>query len=164
MSLTLSMKTSYESESLKVKGCPSVKIESYSHLHKLLYHCLTCGQNPEPRGLLSLIVASYFKLYFCKTWSLDTPLHCRFKGIIINYVALIGACQLAGSGWVLWGVCGNQGRRTRNCEEARVPEGVLYRGFLSDLPRTQEGHRGEVSIIPQEKGNTYFQARVCRNW
>ena len=109
MSLTLSMKTSYESESLKVKGCPSVKIESYSHLHKLLYHCLTCGQNPEPRGLLSLIVASYFKLYFCKTWSLDTPLHCRFKGIIINYMALIGTCQLAGSGGVLWGCAGTRG-------------------------------------------------------
>ena len=94
------MKTSYENESVKEKGCP-VKIESCSHLYKLLYQRFTCGQNPEPRGLLSLIVASYFKLYFCKTWSLDTPLDCRFKGIIINYVVLIGACQLAGSGGVL---------------------------------------------------------------
>ena len=34
--------------------------------------------------------------------------------------------------------------------------GLLYQGFSSDLPRTQEGHRGEVSIIPREKGNTYF--------
>ena len=46
---TLLMKTIWKNESIKVKGCP-VKIESYSHLHKLLYHHFYMRTKPRTQG------------------------------------------------------------------------------------------------------------------